>query len=280
MRKNHNIKPRVVSYSKVPGKLWRKMKKHLPKDRYAGFGRPRVRNRSIMNGIWYVLWTGCQWKSIERTWFGVSSSVLHERFQTWGQQGYFAKMLKAILRYYGRTKRIQWKWQSVDIKACPSPLGGAETGKNPTDRAKLGSKIHILVDKRGAPLSIMVIGANQNEKWTAPALILAILLTRPSYTQHFCADKAYDSWEVHIFVQQCGYIDHIKHRRRVNEPKEEALPRELWTHKPKRWVVERTLSWLVRRRSIRTRWCKKPDNWLSFLQLASAHIVFDLALFG
>ena len=67
---------------RMPGKLWKLLKKHLPKPaKVSGPGRPRVLNRNVIDGIWHVLWTGCQWKSIEKEWFGVSSSVLHERFQ-------------------------------------------------------------------------------------------------------------------------------------------------------------------------------------------------------
>jgi len=273
-------KPKNVSYNQVPGKLWRKIKKHLPSDKSSGRGRPRASNRAVLNGIWFVLWTGCQWKAIDRDWFDVSSSVIHDRFQTWRSQGVFAKILTAMLRYYGRMRHIRWEWQSVDSRSCPAPLGGKDTGKNPTDRAKIGGKIHILVDQRGAPLSIHVTGANENDKWYVTALILSILVKRPTTTQHFCADKAYDSWDVHVFVVQQGYTAHIKHRRRVNEPKDaHPVPGEV-QYPARRWVVERTLSWLVRRRSIRTRWCKKPENWLALIQLASAHIVFDLAFFG
>lgn len=44
---------------------------------------------------------------------------------------------------------------------------------------------------------------------------------------------------------------------------------------PKRWLVERTISWLVKRRGLRTRWAKKAENWLSFVQLACAHILLN-----
>jgi len=274
-------KPKTVRHSRVPGKLWRKIKKHLPTDKRSGRGRPRASNRAVLNGIWYVLWTGCQWKSIEREWFGVASSVIHERFQTWTKQGVFENILTAMLRYYGRTRRVRWIWQSVDSRSCPAPLGGKDTGKNPTDRAKMGGKIHILVDQRGAPLSIHVTGANEHDKWAVMPLILSVLIKRPTTTQHFCADKAYDSWDIHVFVQQQGYVPHIKHRRRRNEPKEEACPIPGEHRYPaRRWVVERTLSWLTKRRSIRTRWCKKPENWLSLIQLACADIVFNLAFYG
>ena len=66
-----------------------------PKKR--GPGRPRADNRAIVNGIWYVLWTGCQWKAVHTDWFGVSSSVLHERFQTWQETGIFAKIMQGII---------------------------------------------------------------------------------------------------------------------------------------------------------------------------------------
>jgi putative transposase len=281
--KNSNIKlkkPKNISYNHVPSKLWRKIKKYLPKGEQVGPGRPRIENRPVLDGIWYVLWTGCQWKSIMRSWFGVSSSTLHERFQAWGKLGVFEEMLQGMLRLYQRTRRIRWTWQAVDSRACPAPLGGKDTGKNPTDRAKLGGKIHIMVDQRGIPLSICVTGANENDKWYVTALILGILATRPTSEQHFCADKAYDSWDVHLFVKKQGYVDHIKHRRRVNEPKDPVnIPGET-QYPARRWVVERTLSWLVRRRSIRTRWCKKPENWLAFIHLACADIAFNQAIFG
>lgn len=278
--KKSNTKQKKVNNYKIPPEMWRKIKKHLPKQRKGGRGRPAADNRAVLEGIWYVLWTGCQWKTIQRHFFGVSSSVIHARFQAWREQGVFVKIVRSMLRYYGRTRHIRWTWQSADCRSVPAPLGGKATGKNPTDRAKLGGKIHILVDQRGAPLAIDVFGANHNEKWHIEALICSILIQKPTCTQHLCLDKAYDSWEVHLFVKQQGYIPHIKHRRRKNEPKDPCtIPGET-QYPPRRWVVERTLGWLGRRRSIRTRWCKKPENWLALIQLASAHILFDMAFFG
>ena len=57
-------------------------------------GHPRADDRAILNGIWYVLWTGCQWKALHRDWFGVcSSSTIHARFQDWRAQGFFVDLL-------------------------------------------------------------------------------------------------------------------------------------------------------------------------------------------
>jgi putative transposase len=280
MKKDSTDSKKVKPY-RMPTKLWKLLKKQLPKPpKEKGPGRPRVNNRNVMDGIWHVLWTGCQWKSVEREWFGVSSSVLHERFQTWQKQGIFDKLFKKMVQYYARELHIGWKWQSIDSMMSPAPLGGPETGKNPTDRSKSGSKIHILVDERGAPLAIRITGANQHDKWSADDLVISIVVKRPYSEQHFCADKGYDYEDVHQFVNAANYVPHIKHRRRRNEPKLEEcpIPGEL-SFPARRWVVERTLAWLAKRRSIATRWCKKAENWLAFVKMACADILCGI-IFG
>lgn len=280
--KKDTTKPKRLNYRQVPRSVWRISKRHLPKQEHKpGPGRSRKPNRAVMNGLWFILWTGCQWKAIDTAWFGVSSSVLHERFQTWQQAGIWEQVFRSMLRFYGRKRHIHWKWQSVDSRSCASPLGGSDTGDNPTDRAKKGSKIHILVDQRGAPLSVWITGANQHDKWSADDLVIHILVKRPTSDQHFCADKGYDFPDVHQFVTEQGYQKHIKHRRRRGEPKSDPCPIPGETQFPaRRWVVERTLSWLAKRRSLRTRWCKKSQNWLSFVHLACASILADMAIFG
>src|SRR5690606_7254739 len=123
-----------------------------------------------------------------------------------------------------------------------------------------------------------------HDKWSADALIISIVVPRPDpaqVEQHLCADKGYDYADVHQFVAQERYIAHIKHRRRRGEPFVAAYPVPGETRfPPRRWVVERTLGWLTKRRSLRIRWCKKAENWLAFVQLACAHILFDMAIYG
>ena len=61
-----------VDFFQVPEELWQLIKPHFatPSEEPVP-GRPRVCDRVALNGIWYVLWTGCQWKAVHRTWFGV-----------------------------------------------------------------------------------------------------------------------------------------------------------------------------------------------------------------
>lgn len=285
MNKDTTTKPKNVDFFQVPNQLWQVFEQLLPKAAERnGPGRPRVSDRAALNGIWYVLWTGCQWKAVHRDWFGVSSSVLHERFQTWQSQGIFGKLMWAMATMYQQERAIGWEWQSIDSKTAPAPLGGQETGRNPTDRGKQGSKIHLLVDERGAPLALDITGANEHDKWSAAELLVSIVVDRPDpeqTEQHLCADKGYDYEDVHQVIAQEHYIAHIKHRRRRNEPLVEScpIPGEL-SYPARRWVVERTLGWLTKRRSLRVRWCKKVFNWLAFIQFACAHILLSMAIFG
>ena len=245
-------------------------------------------DRAVANAIWYVLWTGCQWKAIHREWFGVSSSVVHERFQRWRQMGIFEKLMKWMVEHYARESGgISWKWQAMDSKNSPTPLGGDKTGKNPTDRGKQGAKMNLLVDQRGAPLSVVLTGANRHDKISAVELIVSIALKRPAQKeQHLCADKAYDASDVREFASSAGYTTHIKINPRKKEATESSgeSPQRKDSHgephPARRWVVERTISWLTKRRSLRTRWSKKAENWLALIQLACAHILLNLAVFG
>jgi|GEM_PF-5597987 len=87
----------------MPGKLRKLLKKHLSKEPEEGApGRPRVRNRDVIDGIWHVLWTGFQWKSNEKELFKVSSSVLNDRFLTLRSNGLFEILFKKTVKYYVR----------------------------------------------------------------------------------------------------------------------------------------------------------------------------------
>jgi putative transposase len=99
------------------------MEAFLPKYRKSPRGgRPRLELRKAMDGIFYVLRTGCQWKAAPRE-FG-SGSSLHRYFQEWARRGVFHNLWKYLLRRYDQLRGIQWKWQSLDGSTTKAPLGG------------------------------------------------------------------------------------------------------------------------------------------------------------
>ena len=106
--------------------LWSRLKPLLParvnRHRFGG-GRPPTQDRKCMNGIFFVLRTGCQWNALNAT--GIcASSTAHDRFQQWVKAGVFLELWKAGLTEYDELKGIDWNWLSMDGAMTKSPLGG------------------------------------------------------------------------------------------------------------------------------------------------------------
>jgi len=140
-------------------------------------------------------------------------------------------------------------------------------GRNPTDRGKKGTKKSVLVDGAGGPLGAVIVGANRPDPQVLRATIEAIVVERPEPTeerpQHLCLDKGYDNPSGRKALEGTGYTPHI---RRIGEEKKSCDRSK--GHKPRRWVVERTLAWLSKCRGILVRYDKKDENYLGLIQLA------------
>ncbi len=261
LKAKHQRQRRINLFGRVPDKLWAVFVKYLPPepapDRRA---RPVVPFRQVLGGIVYRLRTGCQWKAIPAE-FG-SGSTCHRRFQEWQALGVFEQVWAEQVRTYDQQWGIAWNWQILDSAIIPAPLGGTQTGKNPTDRAKLGSKRHLLVDRRGVPLALTLSGANIPDYQCAETTLRHLVIRRSwrdrlghLVVRHFCADKGYDYAEVQRVAHRLGYRVHIAHRRRRGEP--EPPPVTGRRHPARRWVIERTNSWHNRFRALKIRWEKK-----------------------
>jgi putative transposase len=264
---------------RMPEAIWKRLKKLIPKWRPSPLGgRPRLDPRRVADGIYYVFRTGCHWKAAPPQ-FG-SGSCLHNYFQCWTQRGVFRRLWKEGLLVYDRRRHISWRWQTLDATIIKAPLGGEKTGKNPTDRGKLGTKRSVMTDGRGVPLAIVIGGANQHDvKLTAPTLA-GIVVPRPQpdphRPQHMHADKGYDSSAIRRALRRRHYTEHIPHRGYRPGGRTRSRRR-----KPRRWVNERTHSWINRFRGLLIRWEKKADNYLAALQFAAAYTAFRTArVFG
>lgn len=113
-------KPTITNIS---DKLWNILSSTLPTEKpNKTIGRPVIPYRKVMDGILYVLRTGCQWKMLPNE-FG-SGSTCHRRFQQWVQLDIFKKIWIILLKEYDIKKGIKWMWQSIDSISIKSPLGG------------------------------------------------------------------------------------------------------------------------------------------------------------
>jgi transposase len=148
-----------------------------------------------------------------------------------------------------------------------------------------------LTEASGVPIGLAIDGANRHDCKMVRATIESIPVERPESTeqrfdrpeftvegqsQGICLDKGYDSDEVSDLVKEFGYTAHIRSRGEEAQ----AIKREAG-FKARRWVAERTHSWMNRFRRILTRWEKKPENYLGLLHFVCAIITFRCSgLFG
>jgi putative transposase len=127
---------------------------------------------------------------------------------------------------------------------------------------------------------LAVEGANRNDMKMVRETLESIPVERPEPTleapQGLCLDKGYDYDEVREIVEEFGFTAHIKARgEEAQELKRKARA------KARRWVVERTHSWMNRFRGILIRWSKKAKNYIALLHMSFAIIIYRrMGLFG
>ncbi len=126
------------------------------------------------------------------------------------------------------------------------------------------------------PIGLAIDGANRHDMKMVRPTLESMVAERPEPTeeqpQGMCLDKGYDYAEVREILTEFGFTAHIKARGvEAQELKAEAGTRA------RRWVVERSHSWMNRFRRILVRWDKKPENYMAFLHFACALITFRAA---
>ncbi|HEX5519936.1 MAG TPA: IS5 family transposase [Candidatus Nitrosocosmicus sp.] len=170
------------------------------------------------------------------------------------------------------------------------------TGNNPVDRSKLGTKRHILTDRKGIPLSAVISSASTHDIKLVTDVIDNVVVRRPPSSkyrnmkrrkvqQHLCLDKGYNSEHEERELIKRGYVLHIpiKKMKKKGTNKEKDVTRPISNIKkysPKRWVVERTNSWHNRFRKLFTRYEKKPENYLGLVQFSCCIIIYRKIILG
>ena len=144
-------------------------------------------------------------------------------------------------------------------------------GANPVDRGKPGSKLHLVCDGGGLPLTAVVTAANVNDTTMFQALLADISpvrtparrrRTRPAKVY---ADKGYDSRANRAYLRRRGITARIARRQIESSTR-------LGRH---RWKVERALSWLSCFRRLQVRWDRDAGRWFAFVLVACAVMCFN-----
>ncbi len=156
------------------------------------------------------------------------------------------------------------------LRQLPRGQRGPLTGPNPTGRGKSGSKIHLIVDRNGLPLSLGISGANMHDSQAFEPLVRGIppirsrrgpRRRRPAKLH---ADKGYDYPHLRRWLRTRGITPRIARRGVENSQR-------LGRH---RWVVERTIAWLGGCRRLHRRYERKADHFLAFAAIAATLICY------
>lgn len=187
----------------LPDDLWERIEPLLPKSRrnrhVQHAGRKPVEDRKAMTGILFVLKTGVPWRELPATSDWPSGHTCRRRLVRWHRAGVWKRLYALLLSALRAAHKIDWRRAVVDSASVRAPSGGRNTGPNPTDRRKLGTKHHIITDAEGTPLAVLLTGANRNDITQLLPLIAAIVpitgqLGRPRKRPDVVlGDRGYDS---------------------------------------------------------------------------------------
>jgi transposase len=158
-----------------------------------------VPNRKALAGILFVLKTGIQWEYLPQEMGCGCGMTCWRRLRDWQKAGVWDRVLQVLLDRLGQQDRIDWSRASIDAGAVRAKGGGEKTGRNPTDRGKLGSKHHLIVDRNGVPLAPpMLTPASQHDSVPLNEVLDSIRPIRQRRGRRrrrpakLHADKAYD----------------------------------------------------------------------------------------
>lgn len=255
----------------VSDALWERIEPLLPpvkRRRFRYPGRKPIDRRKILTGIIFVLKTGIPWEELPQEMGCGCGMTCWNYLHAWQQAGVWQRLHEVLLAELQEADRIDWSRAAVDSTHARALGGGEKTGKNPTDRRKLGTKHHIVTDAQGIPLAVTITGSNVHDVKELKHVVDAIPNVRGKVGHPrrrpdvLFGDRAYDS-QPHRRAMRARSICPRFARRCTEHGSGLGVYR---------WVVERTASWLHSFRKLRLRTDRAAGIHEAFVALASSLI--------
>jgi putative transposase len=256
---------RTQSYpSDLIDEQWALIEPHLPV--YPG-GRPRKTDlRDVVDAIFYILRTGCQWRYLPKDF--PPKSTVWRYFDEWRHNGTL-DTIHDLLRKKVRTQEKPYAPRttaSVDSQSVDTTSGGEQRGR---DNAKNvdGRKRHIVVDSMGLLLAVLVMAADVDDAKAAAELFPRLEGQPMGKVGRMFADSKYHNFTLYEWVEKNARWEMIIVRRPDGK--------KGWVKLPIRWTVERTFAWLGKCRRLSKDREKSVLSSEAFVKLAMIHLMLN-----
>lgn len=230
-----------------------------------GCHRPRIPDRLVFEQVVAALVHGSGYERIAPA--GCSDRTIRRRLRTWAELGLAETLHRLVLEQYDRMIGLELDEVAVDGCITKAPGGGETAGRSPVDRGKQGLKRSTLTDAAGVPLHLVAAGANRHDAPLLGPTLAGLDAVGPlpeEITVHL--DRGYDSGVSRAFLADLGLTGIIAHR---------GVPAPLQAGR--RWVVERTQSWMNGYGKLR-RCTEKVRSVVDFYLFLTAAIVVTRCL--
>ena len=239
-----------------------------PSPRPDGRGRPWKDARAVLDGVLYVLRTGCAWADLPESY--PPKSTCHDRLPHWIRTGVFEAALDDLADVLADRGLLDLRECFIDGTFAPAKRGGPAVGK--TKKGK-GSKIMAIVEADGWPVAITIDSANPHEvKLVEQTLEARFLEELP---ERLMGDNAYDSDALDANLATQGVEVIAPHRSNRQHQTQDGRPLR---RQKRRYKVERFFAWLQAFRRLLVRWEVKAENYLGFVNLACVLILLRRTL--
>ena len=257
---------RTQSYpSDISDAQWALIEPHIPPVHPGG--RPRKTDlRDVVDAIFYILRTGCQWRYLPKDF--PPKSTVWRYFDQWRHDGTW-ETIHDLLRRRVRTMEKPYQPRttaSVDSQSVDTTSGGEQRGRDNAQNVD-GRKRHIVVDSMGLLLAVLVTAASVDDAQAASELFTRLDGQPMGKVVRMYGDNKYHNFALYQWVQENARWDLAMVRR----PKGS----EGWVRLPIRWTVERTFAWLGKCRRLSMDRERSVRSSEAFVELAMIHLMLN-----
>ena len=223
--------------------------------------------RQIMNALFFLLKTGCQWRMLPKGFPPWKTVYTH--FRKWRESGRIERLCTRLRR---AVRLMAGRHPSpsaavIDAQSVPTARqGGPECGRDGGKNVK-GRKRHVVVDMMGLVLAVVVGSANESEGQKAPHVFQKLFGKVPRLEVVF-ADKGYEGTPSGLVERCFGWLMSIVQR-------EEDGSSGRFEPIPKRWVVERTFGWFAGWRRLSRDYEYRPESSEAMIQIGMSRLMIS-----